>query len=115
MASSSTTKRVSPTSAGEMRQVDKTLNADRTTSGKSESYYARTVLIFSLLSFGCRYVNGNHYLFEKYHSPTIELETMLDLVTNTAINFAFPGAIILVNMIWYLVPLPAFVKAKFRE
>ena len=70
---------------------------------------------FSILSFGCRYVNGNHYLFEKYHSPTIELETMLDVVTNTAINFAFPGAIVLVNMIWYLVPLPAFVKAKFRE
>lgn len=65
--------------------------------------------------FGCRYVNGNHYLLEKYTNPSIELDTMLDLATNTAINFAFPGAVILVNMIWYLVPLPAFVKAKFRE
>ena len=67
---------------------------------------------------GCRYVNGTHYLYEKYIQlplHRVELDTMLDIYTNTAINFAFPGAVILVNMIWYLVPLPAFVKAKFRE
>ena len=40
---------------------------------------------------------------------------MLDPWTNTAINFAFPIAVMMLNMIWYIVPLPAFVKAKFRE
>ena len=60
-------------------------------------------------------MNGSHYLEEKYNYPGIQLYNMLDMYTNTAINFAFPGAIVLINMIWYLVPLPAFVKAKFRE
>ena len=65
--------------------------------------------------FGCRYVNGTHYLEEKYKYGDIELHTMLDIYTNTAINFAFPIAVMMLNMIWYIVPLPAFVKAKFRE
>jgi len=65
--------------------------------------------------YGCRYVNGTHYLVEKYSYSQVELDTMLDIFTNTAINFAFPAAIMMLNMIWYIVPLPAFVKAKFRE
>ena len=63
-------------------------------------------------------MNGTHYLYERYSNPrisSVSLDTMLELETNTAINFAFPLAVALVNMIWYLVPLPAFVKAKFRE
>ena len=54
-------------------------------------------------------------LAQKYNYPGIDLDTMLDAWTNTAINFAFPGVVLLANMILYLVPLPAFVKAKFRE
>ena len=65
--------------------------------------------------YGCRYVNGTHYLVERYSYPQVELDNMLDIVTNTAINFAFPLAVMMLNMIWYIVPLPAFVKAKFRE
>ena len=60
-------------------------------------------------------MNGTHYLEEKYKYGDIELHTMLDIYTNTAINFAFPIAVMMLNMIWYIVPLPAFVKAKFRE
>ena len=66
-------------------------------------------------SFGCRFVNGTHLLAQKYNYPGIDLDTMLHQWTNTAINFAFPGVVVLTNMILYLVPLPAFVKAKFRE
>lgn len=66
-------------------------------------------------SFGCRFVNGTHLLAQKYNYPGIDLDTMLHMWTNTAINFAFPGVVVLTNMILYLVPLPAFVKAKFRE
>jgi len=65
--------------------------------------------------FGCRYVNGTHLLVEKYSYPGVTLEHMMDVWTNTAINFAFPGVVMIANMILYLVPLPAFVKAKFRE
>ena len=52
---------------------------------------------------------------EKYSYPGVTLEHMMDVWTNTAINFAFPGVVMITNMILYLVPLPAFVKAKFRE
>ena len=65
--------------------------------------------------FGCRYVNGTHLLVEKYSYPGVRLDSMMDLWTNTAINFAFPAVVVIANTILYLVPLPAFVKAKFRE
>jgi len=66
-------------------------------------------------TLGCRYVNGTHLLLEKYSYPGKSLEEMVDLWTNTAINLAFPGVVLVINMILYLVPLPAFIKAKFRE
>jgi len=66
-------------------------------------------------NYGCRFVNGTHLLAQKYNYPGISLDTMLDQWTNTAINLAFPGVVMIANMILYLVPLPAFVKAKFRE
>jgi len=65
--------------------------------------------------FGCRYLNGTMYADEKYKYPGVNLDVMLDGWTNTAISFAFPGVVAVLNTILYLVPLPAFVKAKFRE
>ena len=62
-----------------------------------------------------RYINGTHYLVERYSYPGVKLEQLLEPWTNTAINFAFPGAMAVVNLVLYLVPLPSFVKAKFRE
>jgi len=65
--------------------------------------------------FVCRYINGTHYLVEKYSYPDMELDHILEPWTNTAINLAFPALLVIINMVLYLVPLPAFVKAKFRE
>jgi len=65
--------------------------------------------------FNCRYINGTHYLVDKYRYPGTHLDQLLDPWTNTAINFAFPAALAILNLVLYLLPLPAFVKAKFRE
>jgi len=65
--------------------------------------------------FVCRYINGTHYLVERYSYPGVKLEELLDPWTNTAINLAFPTALAIINLVLYLVPLPAFIKAKFRE
>jgi len=65
--------------------------------------------------FVCRYINGTHYLVERYSYPGVKLEELLEPWTNTAINLAFPFALAALNLVLYLVPLPAFVKAKFRE
>ena len=62
-----------------------------------------------------RYINGTHYLVEKYSYPGVKLDQILEPWTNTAINLAFPALLVIINMVLYLVPLPAFVKAKFRE
>ncbi len=70
----------------------------------------------SQFGFGCRYVDGTHYLEERYgFSGGQDLEFFLDRWFNFGVCFVFPAALFLVNAVLYLVPLPAFVKAKFRE
>ena len=62
-----------------------------------------------------RYVNGTHYLQEKYGYQGDELHMFMDRWFNFGVSFVFPSALFLINMVLYLIPLPAFVKAKFRE
>ena len=62
-----------------------------------------------------RYVNGTHYLQEKYGYQGEELHMFMDTWFNFGVSFVFPTALFLINMVLYLIPLPAFVKAKFRE
>ena len=40
---------------------------------------------------------------------------MMDTTFNLGLSFVFPVALFFLNLILYLIPLPAFVKAKFRE
>ena len=65
--------------------------------------------------FGCRYLNGSHYLTEKYGLEGQDLSLFLDRWFNLGVIFVFPFGLLLLNLVFYLVPLPAFVKAKFRE
>ncbi len=65
--------------------------------------------------FGCRYVNGSHYLKEKYGYEGDELAVFMDRWFNFGVCFVFPVGLFIINMILYVIPLPAFVKAKFRE
>ncbi|CAH1154351.1 unnamed protein product [Phaedon cochleariae] len=65
----------------------------------------------------CRYANGLAFLTERYsRDPTdVIFSGILEEDLNIGVTFAFALGMIVFNMFMYLVPLPAFVKAKFRE
>lgn len=68
--------------------------------------------------YGCRYRNGTYYLLERYHFPENGLDLGrhdLDLWFNLALSFAFFGGMLVLNLVLYLVPLPSFIKSKFRD
>jgi hypothetical protein len=74
-------------------------------------------LLAASSSFGCRYAEGKAYIIERYGRDNSgdALLDMLELDVNLAITFAFPIGLVIFNSLLYLVPLPAFIKAKFRE
>lgn len=65
----------------------------------------------------CRYASGQSFLSERYtRDPGDNIfYGILDADLNIGITFAFTLGMIVFNMFLYLIPLPAFVKAKFRE
>ncbi|XP_048524075.1 ATP-binding cassette sub-family G member 5 isoform X2 [Dendroctonus ponderosae] len=65
----------------------------------------------------CRYASGQSFLSERYaRDPGDNIfNGILDSDLNIGITFAFTLGMIVFNLFLYLVPLPAFVKAKFRE
>lgn len=68
-------------------------------------------------NYYCRYANGQSYLLERYSrddSPPIFTE-ILNSEMNLGITFAFTIGMIVFNKLLYLIPLPTYVKAKFRE
>jgi len=71
--------------------------------------------INSFAPFGCRYLDGTHYLEEKYNLKGDDLREVMDIWFNLGIAYVFPGILLLINLVLYLIPLPAFIKAKFRE
>ncbi|XP_049847501.1 ATP-binding cassette sub-family G member 5 [Schistocerca gregaria] len=68
-------------------------------------------------SFVCRYANGMAFLSERYGKKdgVDTLAEILDRDLNFGVVYAFSIGLIIINALLYLVPLPAFVKAKFRE
>lgn len=65
----------------------------------------------------CRYANGQSFLADRYsreHTENI-FNGILDEDLNLGITFAFTLGMIVFNLFLYLIPIPAFVKAKFRE
>ncbi|XP_060529155.1 ATP-binding cassette sub-family G member 5 [Cylas formicarius] len=65
----------------------------------------------------CRYANGQSYLSERYtRDPGDNIfNGILGFDLNIGITFAFALGMIVFNLFLYLIPLPSFVKAKFRE
>ncbi|KAF5281614.1 hypothetical protein FQR65_LT02934 [Abscondita terminalis] len=65
----------------------------------------------------CRYADGQSFLTERYARDNTELifSGILDSELNIGATFAFAAGMMIFNMFLYLLPLPAFVKAKFRE
>ena len=62
-----------------------------------------------------RYLNGTHFLVEKYGTEPGVLDEFMNQYFNLGLSFAFPLGIFILNLVLYLIPLPAYVKAKFRE
>lgn len=65
----------------------------------------------------CKYANGQSFLTERYTRDSKDLifNGILDMEMNIGITFAFTLGMIIFNLFLYLIPLPAFLKAKFRE
>lgn len=51
---------------------------------------------------------------ERYHLTHPPYDDDLRFWLNFGLNFLFTGAMFLANIILHIVPLPAFVKSKFR-
>ncbi len=70
----------------------------------------------SQFGFGCRYINGTHFLAEKYgFASGAKLDDFFDVWFNVGVSVVFAVGLFFVNLLLYVIPLPAFVKAKFRE
>ncbi|KAF8793634.1 ATP-binding cassette sub-family G member 5 like protein [Argiope bruennichi] len=64
----------------------------------------------------CVYVDGNHYLLQKFPSNSGRMEDSdLHYWLNFGLCFVFVGGMWVLNTILHLVPLPAFIKTKFRN
>ncbi|XP_063227758.1 ATP-binding cassette sub-family G member 5 [Bacillus rossius redtenbacheri] len=73
-------------------------------------------LLTASSTFTCRYADGSAYLSERYsRSGNDALAEVLDSDLNFGVTFAYSLSFLIINCLLYLVPLPAFVKAKFRE
>ncbi|RZF36626.1 hypothetical protein LSTR_LSTR007329 [Laodelphax striatellus] len=68
-------------------------------------------------AFLCRYKDSTAYLAERYSrgGSVFNINDMLDSDFNLSFSYAFPVAFVLLNCILYLIPLPSFIKAKFRD
>lgn len=72
------------------------------------------IILYGFFLAGCRYSNGTHYLMERYHLAHPPYDDDLRFWMNFGLNFLFTGAMFFANIILHIVPLPAFVKSKFR-
>ncbi len=72
------------------------------------------IILHGFFFAGCRYSNGTHYLMERYHLAHPPYDDDLRFWMNFGLNFLFTGAMFFANIILHIVPLPAFVKSKFR-
>ncbi|XP_059096389.1 ATP-binding cassette sub-family G member 5-like isoform X1 [Tigriopus californicus] len=65
--------------------------------------------------FGCRYINGTHYLQETYGLLTVNLDELMNVWHNALISVSFFVGMFALNLVLYVLPIPLFIKLKFRE
>eukprot|EP00094_Tigriopus_californicus_P010313 TCALIF_09948-PA protein Name:"Similar to Abcg5 ATP-binding cassette sub-family G member 5 (Rattus norvegicus)" AED:0.33 eAED:0.39 QI:0/0/0/1/0.75/0.8/5/0/476 len=75
---------------------------------KTSSLIALFVLIF-------RYINGTHYLQETYGLLTVNLDELMNVWHNALISVSFFVGMFALNLVLYVLPIPLFIKLKFRE
>lgn len=89
---------------------------DRFVALPSSNSTAEINCISNNAQYGCRYLNGTHYLQERYQlGNSRDSNQDLHLYWNFASTFAFVLGISLINIVAYRLPLPAFLKKKFRQ
>lgn len=63
----------------------------------------------------CRYPDGKTYLIERFTREGENISEVLNVDLNLLISLAFAIGLVILNSVLYLLPLPAKIKAKFRE
>lgn len=63
----------------------------------------------------CRYPDGRTWLIERFTREGENISEVLNRDLNLLISLAFAFGLVILNSVLYLLPLPASVKAKFRE
>lgn len=63
----------------------------------------------------CRYPEGSTYLIERFTREGENISEVLNIDLNLLISLAFAFGLVILNSVLYLLPLPASIKAKFRE
>ncbi|XP_028524448.1 ATP-binding cassette sub-family G member 5 isoform X2 [Apis cerana] len=63
----------------------------------------------------CRYPDGRSYLIERFTREGENISEVLNVDLNLLISLAFAVGLSILNSVLYLLPLPARIKAKFRE
>lgn len=64
---------------------------------------------------GCRYINGTHYLQERYYNTHYDDKNDLNYFLNFGLCFVFPVLCTLFNLFLLMIPFPGLVKQKFRD
>lgn len=63
----------------------------------------------------CRYPDGKSYLIKRFTRDGENTSEVLNVDLNLLISLAFALGLVILNSVLYLLPLPARIKAKFRE
>ena len=63
----------------------------------------------------CRYPDGRTYLVKRFTRDGENTSEVLNVDLNLLISLAFALGLVILNSVLYLLPLPARIKAKFRE
>lgn len=63
----------------------------------------------------CRYPDGRSYLIKRFTREGENTSEVLNVDLNLLVSLAFALGLVILNSVLYLLPLPAKVKAKFRE
>lgn len=61
------------------------------------------------------FINGTHFLSQRFTDGTNWPEWSINFWRNFSLSFVFVLSSYALNIIVYIVPLPASLKAKFRD
>ncbi|OQV15618.1 putative ATP-binding cassette sub-family G member 5 [Hypsibius exemplaris] len=63
----------------------------------------------------CRYLNSTDFLLQRYSRPATPTVIYADVLRDFGLCWVFYGGMILVTILVYSIPLPSFIKRKYRD